>query len=228
MRSIIVVAVALLFGGVAYAMSKMDGMGEPHCWRYRITVEINTPEGIKDGSAVREACLTAFEGYNPSVADFKEKVTGEAVAVDLGERGVVFAIMDQDGSIFDIENAFDGPKLFSKEGAEYYSQLETGAVGELKSEIFSGYPTLITFKDINDPKTLTVLQDWSFRAPPYPVTYFETENNMSLLGDGVTVNRIFLEITDAPITERIEPLLEKFGGGAGPYDRSRFQRGDKT
>ena len=50
-------AIALILtAGTAFAMSDLYVSGT---WRYRITVEVETPEGLKSGSAVREAWASA-------------------------------------------------------------------------------------------------------------------------------------------------------------------------
>lgn len=191
MKKFIITAVVLFVSGaaIAVAMERVtDGMGEPHCWRYKVIVEIDTPEGVKSGSAVREACLTPFKGYNPQVADFKQRVVGEAVVVDLGERGTVFAIMNRDGSIFDIENAFDGPKLFSQEGIEYYSALPNGATAQLTRDL----PGFVTFDNLDDPKSIR-----GAGAHVMPQVF----------GDGVSLKKVSVEITDEPLTWGIEKWL---------------------
>ena len=56
--------VLVLVAGTAFAMSDYI---VPSTWRYKITVEVETPEGIKSGSAVREvrAWKNAAKLVNP-------------------------------------------------------------------------------------------------------------------------------------------------------------------
>jgi hypothetical protein len=79
----------------------------PTTWRYKITIEIETPEGIKTGSAVREvrAWKNAAKIINPDVAPIEYEVIGEAVVVDLGKRGVLFGLIDWD-SYEEVESSF--------------------------------------------------------------------------------------------------------------------------
>ncbi|HTK84182.1 MAG TPA: hypothetical protein VL625_03765 [Patescibacteria group bacterium] len=56
--------------------------------RYKITVTVETPEGLKTGSAVRE--IYAKSGGPTMLAEASSghvDATGEAVVVDLGKRG---------------------------------------------------------------------------------------------------------------------------------------------
>ncbi|MGB3139870.1 MAG: hypothetical protein WBB16_03640, partial [Aestuariivirga sp.] len=63
-------------------------------WRYRLVLEIETPEGIKSGSSVRQVYVS--EASKLLVGKLvKTHVRGEAVAVDLGDRGVLFALMNK-------------------------------------------------------------------------------------------------------------------------------------
>ena len=125
----IVGIIGFLFWNVAY----MDV-------HYKLTVNVQTPEGIKSGYTVRE--ITNFdlrndmldwpsaEGGNPA------KERGEAVVVDLGERGVLFALIDS-GSEQELFRSFPspdgGPTTF--EGIKYYANdLEIGSKATLPRE----------------------------------------------------------------------------------------------
>ena len=61
--------------------------------RYRLTFEVETPEGLKTGSGVQMASSISYPefltlGRNGGHSD----VEGEAVPVDLGGRGTMFAL----------------------------------------------------------------------------------------------------------------------------------------
>lgn len=63
-------------------------------YRYRLTVEVETPEGIKSGFSVIEVRTTMagrvkLPDANALAIDF----IGEAVTVDLGKRGLLFALL---------------------------------------------------------------------------------------------------------------------------------------
>ena len=57
-------------------------------YRYRMTVEVETPEGLRSGSTVIEV----KNGSGPT-GGVGSSVRGEAVAVDLGARGILFALL---------------------------------------------------------------------------------------------------------------------------------------
>lgn len=82
-------------GLAGIALSLIAGCGDRlPTYRYRLTVEVETPEGLRIGSSVIEVRThkgAAFPG--PEAATAQVQVRGEAVAVDLGYRGVVFALL---------------------------------------------------------------------------------------------------------------------------------------
>ncbi len=98
-------------------------------WRYEVTITVDTPEGVKTGSAIHEISnskgLFGFpDAGNP--ADIK----GEAVVVDLGERGVLFGLISQGLTrtfyqMFPVPMGHGGS---TREGIRYYRNIETGLV----------------------------------------------------------------------------------------------------
>ncbi len=191
MKVLAVVAVVVA-AAVAFAM----GNKEPivYSWHYKITVTVDTPEGEKRGSAVREA-RTEFQP-RPEPKDFpyhiEIKSRGEAVPVDLGKRGMLFALIDWD-SYREFYNAFpyggqmDGKSKFPRD--DYYKEtLKTG----MKAELKTNFPRMVTFKDIKDPKSVEAV-----KADDLAATF----------GAGVKLKDITLEITDEPVTWEIEKVL---------------------
>ena len=96
-------------------------------WRYEVTITVDTPEGVKTGSAVHEISnskgLFGFpDAGNPA------DIEGEAVVVDLGERGVLFALISQGLTrtfyqIFPVPMGHGGS---TREGIRYYRNIEAG------------------------------------------------------------------------------------------------------
>lgn len=63
-------------------------------YRYLLTVEVDTPEGIKTGSSVIEVSTRKAGEYEiPTPKQVFTRIKGEAVAVDLGKRGTMFALL---------------------------------------------------------------------------------------------------------------------------------------
>lgn len=172
-----------------------DDANAKNVWRYKVTVEIETPEGIKTGSAVRQLTrgrpgITSQESGNPA------KISGEAVVVDLEERGVVFAILSNQSWKNALYSAFSPiDKTIPK------TDIAIGNVAELKEN----FPTIVTFSDMDDPKTIQVVYSqptgWGAKKEDL------LDNFEDIFGEGVKLKRIMVEITDAPVTWLVKKHL---------------------
>src|SRR5688572_22804894 len=100
-----------LLGGLAviaamFAWSYVSDMR--NTVRYRMTVEVETPEGLRTGSAVREVTLNDGKSWNwlPPFAWFGEqrpqwRLKGEAVAVDLPSGQTLFVLLRSENGLSD-------------------------------------------------------------------------------------------------------------------------------
>ncbi len=154
--------------------------------RYKMTVEIQTPEGLKIGSAVREIRL------NSSVISIKlpeshtgGDLEGEAVVVDLGKRGQVFALIDS-------SNLIEGISWQAASDLHGFNQKST-PIGTKWTMSFRDYPRLVAFKDINNPATMKTL--------------LEVRDFEEMFGPGVQLEEITVERTNEPVTAAIEKYL---------------------
>ena len=158
-----------------------------------MTVEVETPEGLKTGSAVREVKVVIAHPEIQGLNDTRAFVKGEAVVIDLGKRGLLFALMHPDDSYRVVFEAFPGPPGLTMEGLEYYAHLknvsaiiEPGSIPD---------PNFVTFKNIADPKSI------------WPV---DSKNMSSLFGKGIKLKQISIQMTDEPITHVIEDIIPPF------------------
>ncbi|MGB4057772.1 MAG: hypothetical protein WBK77_06785 [Alphaproteobacteria bacterium] len=171
-------------------------------WRYKMTVNVETPEGIKTGSAAREVTVKQVEPEIQGLYQTRTFVKGEAIAVDLGQRGVLFAIMGTD----DYYHVFNSFPILDKGGdwtlvAKHYRDMK-GAKAVLKPE---QYPQIVMFKDMNDPKSVTLVKGWRFDIPTQ--TQIPVDNFEKIYGTGVKVTDFTIELTDDPVTWGIEKWL---------------------
>ncbi|NMW32944.1 hypothetical protein HKD42_12810, partial [Altererythrobacter sp. RZ02] len=66
-------------------------------YRYRLTVEVETPEGLKSGSSVIEVQTNIAGEYSiPTPGRVSQRLRGEAVTVDLDDGQVLFALLRSD------------------------------------------------------------------------------------------------------------------------------------
>lgn len=196
--AIAVIAILVLGVAVWWKVSFPSGS-----WRYKMTVTVETPEGIKTGSAVREISaysMPMFLGVNRDTHIKLEK--GEAVVVELGERGVLFATLGSaTDSVWTFFNAFPSPcaeGAVSRCSVKYYSSLKLGENAQLPARY---YPMFAAFEDLNDPKTVkNVLEMKSCPDPetgiPDNFRCIEKDRFEEIFGQGVRLRSVMVEITD--------------------------------
>jgi hypothetical protein len=180
MKKLLVLFGIIVISGAAVALAMGDSTGnKEYSWRYKITVEIETPEGVKIGSSVRQVIIKRKEiGWsrinNSPHYVFNEKLTGEAVVIDLGERGVVFSLI-QLGDYHDALNAFD---------IKTYQEVVDLPLGS-KAKLTDKLPIFVTFKNMDDPKSVKGLNKQDLSRD---------------LGQGVHLKSVTIKITEAPVT----------------------------
>lgn len=167
-----------------------------------MTLDVETPEGLKSGSSVIE--VKVFDGphLNPEGA-VRWKVRGEAVAVDLGQRGVLFALTSSerwsgfDYPLYVIFETFPWPggpgNQLTAEGRAFYQALQGKA--ELpfdKTPPDDRIPKLVRFRDANDQRT---------------VEKVDPHNLEVSFGRGVKLDKVTIELTKDPVTTGIEQRL---------------------
>jgi hypothetical protein len=170
-------------------------------YRYRLTVEVETPEGVKTGSSVIEVRQsigrTAMDGFGEQVF---LRIRGEAVAVDLPDGRTLYALLRSGG---DVEWAARVIPLLSPDAGDENS-LDDFLLLEGKKELprkwtvqgpfnnASAYPMMVTFGDPADPTS---------------VAQVDPDDLAAIFGEGVKLKRITVELTDDPVTTGIEERL---------------------
>lgn len=214
-RKKILIALFALAGLLAWAYSPLYYSGS---WRYRITVNVETPEGMKSGSAVREVRVSDIASYLRIVGGLPEiKVKGEAVVVDLGKRGILFAVMNghvgHEGDAY--RNVFDafpypGPRgALSRYGIRYYDHLKEGFAYLAPEK----YPKMVMFRDLENPMTAELVygvqpRDRRDDARNFVgIAYNITDQFEDKFGEGVKIKNVAMEMVRDPVTRKIDQYL---------------------
>lgn len=202
--------------------------------RYKMTVEVETPEGVKTGSAVREISMVSRPMLLGESNDTHVKLEkGEAVVVDLGQRGVLFVLMSIGGgggqAVWAPFNAFPSPcpeGAVSRCGVKYYSSLKSADKAVLKPQY---YPGVVRFKDINKPLTvervIEMVQCTDNEIGISSNHCIKTSRFEEFFGEGVRLKSIQVEITEDEITQKIETFLPWLGSTEGHIDGQRYGGG---
>jgi hypothetical protein len=132
--------------------------------------------------------------------DFK----GEAIAIDLGKRGVLFALTR--GLLYDTDYGAD---------IVWYAFGDRGAKGK-KILPPTLYPMFVRFKDMSNSKTVQGLVDvkqclakdiYMHDECKTHSDYIAGDHFEELLGAGVKIKKVILETTGDPTTTGIEKYL---------------------
>ncbi len=171
-----------------------------HSWHQKMTVEVEVGDQLYTGSSVVKMSVFGHPDMPLVHGNLDLEILGEAVMVELPQNQYLFALLTY--------NAFLASRVFADkmEGALTESGNRWAAIiaglHERRNIDPQDYTLLVTFSDINDPKT---------------VQKVDPDNLAATFGSGVSLKRIILEITDEPVTEgKIESVLgwlKTIGGG---------------
>lgn len=180
--------------------------------RYKVNVEVDDNGTHRSGSSV-----WSFQLRKPTLAlasPYDAKFKGEAVAVDLGNDNVLFALLvDEDGNsstgkmwperLFEdlssgSERIRNIRRIASNAGLSRELPRYRPAISSSREPMVQ-YPMLVRFRELDRPESLEAI------APDALDQAF---------GAGVKLKRISVEITDEPVTVGIKkrlPWLEEVG-----------------
>ena len=180
--------------GVALLLMALTlaGCGQSWEWHEKITVEVETPEGIKRASSV----LWVENAVGPKWLARGEwdrafvRFRGEAVVLELKPGRYLFVLLNNFHELSRL--VFDERAGFPSDFEKWAAKMEK-SVG-MKLEVpRQYYPLLVTFDDIHDPKT---------------VKKVDPDDLAATFGPGYRLKRITIEITDEPVTRgKVEKVL---------------------
>jgi hypothetical protein len=212
---------AIAFAGIAVYVAIFSATV-----RYRLILEAEVDGKLKTGSGVIQ--VTYSKNNDPiSHAEFSIDIRGEAVVLDLGQRGTLFALLKEG------ENSRSGPdyivlRAFNFSGGALPRPVEKGLsdVRKLSGQVelpLTSLPLLVRFRDIKDPLTVE------------KVDPLDLEKSF---GPGVTLTRATLEIvlagiwpfswlgiTGEPLTDNLEKKLVWLKATKGGYLDGKFAGG---
>lgn len=165
-------------------------------WNQKLTITVRTPAGDKTGSAVLQA--TSEHGYGLGAGEYKKvNITGEAAVVDLGGGKYLFALLSNSNLPNPAIMTYIADETFLAAGLikdrktiNYELAHSVGAKAVVPPKF---YPMLVTFTNINDPKS---------------VKEVKPDDLTAAIGSGTSIKSITLEITDEKVTEgTVEKVL---------------------
>lgn len=165
-------------------------------YRYRLTVEVDTPHGMRSGSSVIQVASHVSSQYSLAPGDVTTQVTGEAVAVDLPGGKTLFALLSKPDSA-EGANAYAFDALISKPwigSNEYIANVNVLArrrdVGVLPVK---DWPMLVTFSDTDAPASVRSVDPLNLAIE---------------FGSAMKIRRITVQVTSDRVTTGIEKRLK--------------------
>ncbi|MEQ1718116.1 MAG: hypothetical protein ABL907_19415 [Hyphomicrobium sp.] len=185
-----------------------------YIYRYKVVLEVETPEGIKSGYNVVE--LSEYTVKFPH-AGVRGSTIGESLYLDLGSgrSPLVTLLTRRKGSAIqpfapDLNKLYGGKyEWFGDRNPGLEAMIRYRGARELS---IADLPELVTFSDPKDPKTVAAV---------------DPNNLEASFGPGVKWHRMTIEITDERVTTGLEdklPWLETIG--ANYLSGRRTSRGE--
>ncbi len=163
-----------------------------YIYRYRIILEVDTPEGIKEGSSVVEVKTRQWPAWmSPGGGVTKARnAWGEAPYVDLGKRGILFTALSTDF----YRRIYFQTYLRVKKTLGKSQPIPDYATADFSADLLKDeYPIFVVFNDLNDPMS---------------VQEVDPDNLSDAFGNGFKLRRIKLEKTNAELSWKIEKNLK--------------------
>ena len=158
----------------------LQGCWNDHSWNQKITIVVETPGGIKTGSAITRVeqesnffIYTFFKDGSPK--KYIRNVYGEAAFIYLGDEKYIFMLInDGDFAYLATDLVKLNKALADVNVLDGVNRLPKPTI--VPTEL---YPQLVFFEDVNNPQSVRQI----------PKEY--------------TVKEILFEITDEPVTENV-------------------------
>jgi hypothetical protein len=204
------VIVVILLTGAAFIWNAVQPATPTFVLRYRLTLEIDTPNGLRQGSSVIETAVYISKGKAllSEASGDRVETTGEAVFVDLGENKNVIALLTggpkgdwADWHRYFLLGAFSHARQKDVKLSELSTISGTAIVDEATELRGSPLiPTIMTFTDTTDPASAKILR-WK-------------QDYTQSFGAGFGFRRAKVEVVPntTPITRGIEQRLPWWNG----------------
>lgn len=211
-----------VIGGLTASLLGGCGQLFPERYRFRMIVEVDTPEGLRRGSSVYQVTAYNTGEFLPEAAKRNWYVKGEAVAVDLPGGQTLFALMKPKARWDSLAQVSMGAldPAFNNDIVQSAARISEGrnarSMGLVKPE---DYPVLVRFRNIRDPNS---------------VEEVDPKNLAKSFGQGVRLKSVTIQITQDPVKWVIRDRLPappkngffNWDGRSNPNESGIFGIGD--
>ncbi len=196
MKNLVIITVLLLLSLYGCYKVSMPSV----TMRYKLTLTVDDNGKQYTGSSVVEVYRQdTTKVFGSSFGGYGYAVKGEAVAVDLGKKGILFVLLKGDQTRNPEYFGYSEPqaialRAFTKSGNVIDDMRYLNQYKPKTNLDFSLLPMLVRFRDINDPKTVELV---------------EPDDLEKSFGSGVKLVSAEIEITDSSATSKIENIISK-------------------
>lgn len=188
--------IGILAGGIMAVLSGCNPFGG-NSYRFKMTVEVDTPQGVRTGSSVYEVNVQKDIKLTAEMSNSQTSIRGEAVAIDIAPGRTLFALLKTVGvsgadslSYMSMKTMDPG---YNNNALDSAARIAAGDGIRSPAEVApSDYPMLVTFTDMADPKSVTKVDPADLAAA---------------FGPGVKLRRITVAVTQEAVTSGIGKRL---------------------
>lgn len=191
-------------------------------YRYRLSVVVETPCGIKSGSSVIEIGSTdkgrGFPG--PEAGGIDTDIAGEAVPIEISTETMLFMLLTQPG-----HNEFAGALLWYLNPDIPIEETTESRLNALKRRTYAmplPYMRAPVPPEREDQRLWPTFVTFRNRADPTSVVEVDPLNPAALLGSGVRIKSVTAQITSDEVDRKISKFLPWI------YDRRGYLSGENT
>ena len=153
-------SLGLFVGGAATILSGCS-FGDRSSYKFRMTVEVKTPQGLKSGSSVLQVEVWRSIPIGDS-SGLNSSVSGEAVAIELQDT-LLFVLLQMPNAGPPLQtvvpHALLGRRSHDPDGVMLDTAvLRSNSDGTIKADLpRTDWPMMVRFRNINDPKTVELV-----------------------------------------------------------------------
>jgi len=198
-KSAFIVLLASTFYGMLAVGACAGIISHEETIRYRMTVTLETPEGDKVGSTVREAFKHTEKSILPEQGGTSYGIgKGQAITFDLGKAGTLFAL-----------------KAGQEEPKFVFAHLKPGDASIVALDV-THYPMIVRFSDPKNPDSYQVLFgpdscDGTGRLVTRD-NCITGDHFQEILGAGYRIKSIYIQLSNDPISTGITSIMPHYDG----------------
>ena len=185
----------LVFVGVIAFFCLVYKINYPtYSWNQKLTVEVETPEGVASGSSVVAVKWQQNPDVWQEIRAVRDSHEGKATMVELPDGKYLFALLANDTPSLAL-HVFATSKVGSGMDSRIVPASEVSEhLGETRPISQEHYPLLVTFDDLDDPASVKLV---------------DPDDLAASFGEGYSLKNLTVEITDEEMMlGSVEQILE--------------------